>query len=87
MAVLMASRCTSCMEATFSTSTSMVTSGLLLLARYQAAGAVKKWEDCAPARPSLPACAPAADRLLHGGPATTRRVLPCSSEPKCFSQR
>eukprot|EP00959_Pyramimonas_sp_CCMP1952_P230568 4820036-Pyramimonas_sp.AAC.1 len=80
MAVLMASRCTSCTEATFSTRTSMVMSGLLLFARYHAVGMAKKWEDCAPARPPLPACAPAADRLLHGGPATIRRVLPCARE-------
>eukprot|EP00959_Pyramimonas_sp_CCMP1952_P215347 4505767-Pyramimonas_sp.AAC.1 len=73
------------MEATFSTTTSMLTSGLLLLARYQAVGMAKQWRDCAPASPSLPACLPAADRLLQGGPATIRRVLPCSSESTCIS--
>eukprot|EP00959_Pyramimonas_sp_CCMP1952_P115124 2406703-Pyramimonas_sp.AAC.1 len=60
MAALMASRCVRGMEATFSTTTSVLTSGLLLLARYHAVGMAKKWWDCAPASPSLPACLHAA---------------------------
>eukprot|EP00959_Pyramimonas_sp_CCMP1952_P345024 7225981-Pyramimonas_sp.AAC.1 len=68
------------MEATFSTRTSIFRSGRRLLAKYQAVGTAKKQHDFAPARPSYPPNCPAADRLLHGGPATMSSVLPCSRE-------
>eukprot|EP00959_Pyramimonas_sp_CCMP1952_P389607 8164288-Pyramimonas_sp.AAC.1 len=60
----------------------MVMPSLLLLARYQAIGTAKKLDNWVPASPSLPACWPAADRLLQGGPATISIVLPCSRESK-----